>query len=234
MKIERINEYTLKFYISYLDIEDRGFDREEIWYNRDRSEELFWQMMEEAHRKESFTLEGPLWIQVQALEKGMEIIVTKAQLSQDGTNLQLPVSKDRRIDIPVSEEAGKYISREKENQKRQKNEEKNETNRMSGMEDGDGISFIIEFEDIEDLIALSHAFRNESMDTTLYAYKGKYYLNAWFPDELSDDRQDDDLSRLLEYGLDTDVTAYVLQEYGKELIHERALETISRHFPMNP
>lgn len=40
MEIERINEHTVKFYISYGDIEDRGFDREEIWYNRERSEEL--------------------------------------------------------------------------------------------------------------------------------------------------------------------------------------------------
>ncbi len=42
MEIERINEHTVKFYMSYGDIEDRGFDREEIWYNRERSEELFW------------------------------------------------------------------------------------------------------------------------------------------------------------------------------------------------
>lgn len=40
MEIERINEHTVKFYMSYGDIEDRGFDREEIWYNRERSEEL--------------------------------------------------------------------------------------------------------------------------------------------------------------------------------------------------
>ena len=34
MEIERINENTVKFYISYLDIEERGFDRDEIWYNK--------------------------------------------------------------------------------------------------------------------------------------------------------------------------------------------------------
>ena len=50
MDIERINDHTVKFYISYIDIEERGFDREEIWYNRDRSEELFWEMMDEVHR----------------------------------------------------------------------------------------------------------------------------------------------------------------------------------------
>ena len=36
MEIESINENTVKFYISYIDIEERGFDREDIWYNRER------------------------------------------------------------------------------------------------------------------------------------------------------------------------------------------------------
>lgn len=52
MEIERINEHTVKFYMSYGDIEDRGFDREEIWYNRERSEELFWEVMDEVHEEE--------------------------------------------------------------------------------------------------------------------------------------------------------------------------------------
>src|SRR5690625_6568829 len=88
MEIERINENTIKFYISYLDIEDRGFNREEIWYNRERSEQLFWQVMDEAGSEEAFDIEGPLWIQVQAMEKGLEITVTKAQLSKDGEDIR--------------------------------------------------------------------------------------------------------------------------------------------------
>ena len=41
LDIERINDHTMKFFITYIDIEDRGFNREEIWYDRERSEELF-------------------------------------------------------------------------------------------------------------------------------------------------------------------------------------------------
>src|SRR5699024_2133207 len=94
MEIERINENTVKFYISYLDIEDRGFEREEIWYNRERSEQLFWQMMDEINYKEDFSIEGPLWIQVQALEKGLEIIVTKAQTSKHDNHFEFPKQDD--------------------------------------------------------------------------------------------------------------------------------------------
>lgn len=30
MEIERINEDTIKFYISYLDLEERGFNQEDV------------------------------------------------------------------------------------------------------------------------------------------------------------------------------------------------------------
>ena len=102
MEIERINDDTVKFYISYIDIEERGFDREEIWYSRERSEELFWEMMDEVHQEEEFMIEGPLWIQVQALEKGLEVLVTKAQLAKDGQKLDLPLSDDKLKDLNVS------------------------------------------------------------------------------------------------------------------------------------
>src|SRR5918995_1279056 len=103
MEIERINENTVKFYISYMDIEERGFDRDEIWYNRERSEELFWEMMDEVHDEEDFMVEGPLWIQVQAPDKGLEVIVTRAQLSKDGQKIELPLSEDKVRELPVDE-----------------------------------------------------------------------------------------------------------------------------------
>ncbi|WP_332237533.1 adaptor protein MecA [Sporolactobacillus sp. KGMB 08714] len=239
MKIERINENTLKFYISYIDIEDRGFDREEIWYNRDRSEELFWQMMDEAHSQESFSLEGPLWIQVQALEKGMEIIVTRAQISKDGSNLQFPVSAEKQPDGPVNESGGTDPEDRLPEEGRQEKGEAYVKPRYNHTtvhkKRGANRSFVLEFEDIEDLISLSHAFENDpSVDTALFVYNEKYYLSLQFPEEFADDRRADDLSTMLEFGAETNVTRSMLQEYGKELIAARALETIQSHFPLIP
>lgn len=57
MDIERINDHTMKFFITYIDIEDRGFNREEIWYDRERSEELFWEMMDEARDHDDFFID---------------------------------------------------------------------------------------------------------------------------------------------------------------------------------
>ena len=94
MEIERINENTVKFFLSYMDIEERGFTREEVWYNRDKSEELFWEMMDEINDEAEFEVEGPLWIQVHAMNNGIEVTVTRAQVSEDGEPIESPFGVD--------------------------------------------------------------------------------------------------------------------------------------------
>ena len=83
MDIERINENTLKLFITYSDIEDRGYSREEIWYNRSKGEELFWDVIGEVNTEDYFDLDGPIWIHINASEQGLEVIVTRANLHSD-------------------------------------------------------------------------------------------------------------------------------------------------------
>lgn len=131
MEIERINENTVKLYISYVDIEERGFDREEIWYNRERSEELFWEMMDEIHYEEEFVPEGPLWIQVQALDTGLEVLVTKAQISKDGQRFELPVPEEKLKGLPVDEKIEELLDEHFQINHDQSNNEMLELDRKS-------------------------------------------------------------------------------------------------------
>jgi adapter protein MecA 1/2 len=220
MDIERINENTVKFYISYVDIEDRGFDREEIWYNRERSEELFWEMMEEVHQEEEFTVEGPLWIQVQALEKGLEILVTKAQISKDGQKFELPIPGDK--DIPVDERIEDLLDHHL-NPRGSLDDEL--------LEEEDILEFLLAFQDFEDVIMLSKRSELDDLLTKLFYFEGKYYLYVEFPEDLIDeDEIDDILSVLLEYGYETSLTIHRIQEYGKELISENVFSELRKHF----
>lgn len=226
MEIERINEFTVKFYITYGDIEDRGFDREEIWYNRERSEELFWEMMDEVNYKEDFSAEGPLWIQVQALDKGLEVIVTRAQLSKDGQKLELPISEDKQVDLPVDEKIESLLDHHFNDQDEELPklpEPKTDTDET--------LHFVIGFEDFEHLIRLSHAIPEMELNNQLYFFQNKYYLYIAFVDDTFDeDQQDNILSHILEFGYESELTIYRIQEYGKEIMKEHALEAIREHF----
>ena len=221
MEIERINENTVKFYISYVDIEDRGFEREEIWYNRERSEQLFWQMMDEVNYKEDFTVEGPLWIQVQALEKGLEIIVTKAQVGKNGTHIEPINENEDEINISISED---------------KIDVKNESNQIEKIELHDeSIWMTTKFGDFEDAIQLSHYFQGdfeEDLDTVLYYFEDSYFFYVEIPTELIE-AQEEIVSQILEFSDESNVTYHILDEYGKVIFDQHVFTKIKAHFPVD-
>jgi adapter protein MecA 1/2 len=219
LEIERINDHTLKLYISYGDIEERGFDREEIWYNRERSEELFWEMMDEIHGETDFYLEGPLWIQVQALEKGLEVLVTKAQFSKDGSKLELPILDEKFKEFPVDEKIEQMLDQ---------HFHITQTNEIND----NPLQFVIRFKNLEDLISLAHRRDFSNLNNRLFAFENQYYLFVEFTEEDTDYDIDNLLSVLLEYGLDSQMTIYRLEEYGKEIIASNALATLAKHFPI--
>ncbi|TYS15822.1 adaptor protein MecA [Rossellomorea vietnamensis] len=221
MEIERINDNTVKFYISYGDIEERGFDREEIWYNRERSEELFWEMMDEVHQEENFTIEGPLWIQVQALDKGLEVLVTRAQVTKDGQKFELPIPEDKIKDLPVDERIEDFLD-----QHFQMKQDQNE--------DEGALEFTIKFKDFEDVISLSHKMIStdyEHLSTKLFSFEGTYYIHIEFSDEqFTEDEIDNVLSIMLEYGNESSLTVHRLNEYGTTVMNEDVFHTVTKHF----
>ncbi|WP_010649996.1 adaptor protein MecA [Oceanobacillus massiliensis] len=226
MEIERINENTIKFYISYIDIEDLGFEREEIWYNRERSEQLFWQMMDEVNYKEDFNPDGPLWIQVQAMEKGLEIVVTKAKVSKNGENLELHSEDGSSVDLPVDEKIENLLD-----DKYGKNVSSEEDEELMD----DNLWLIVEFNEFEDVIQLSHYF-NELSDfgeETLYHYNDTYYLYMEFShDVLDDNKQEDVISQVLEFANDSDVSVHLLEEYGKKIFETDTFSQVRAYFPV--
>ncbi|MDC2863914.1 adaptor protein MecA [Bacillus sp. BP-3] len=220
MDIERVNDHTMKFYISYIDIEDRGFNREDIWYNRDKSEQLFWEMMDEARDHDDFFIDGPLWIQVQALEKGIEVLVTKAQLSKDGQKLELPIGLDKIIDIPLDERIESLFEQELE-----------EAGAGAIFNEDGTFGFLIKFDDFEHVISLSHRLIFEEIRDELYSFEDRYYVYVEFDEVVHDEEEIDRiLSLILEYGEESALTIHRVREYGKQIAAERALETIRHHF----
>jgi len=223
LEIERINENTIKLYISYLDIEDRGFDREEIWFDRAKSEQLFWEMMEEIKEKEDFVVEGPLWIQVQALEKGLEIVVTEGKASKK-RRAQL-FSKDEDV-VSFPDSIGDLLETHFG-----PNEEKEE---VSIEEDDWYFSIISRFKNFEDVIQLSHyvTLDEDYTEDTLYSYEDKYYLMVKLNMiDLDEEDQENVISQILEFSEeDTTTTIHLLEEYGVKIFEDNSLQEVESYF----
>jgi adapter protein MecA 1/2 len=219
MEIERINENTVKFFISYIDIEERGFTRDEIWYNRDRSEELFWEMMEEVDEEADFTIEGPLWIQVHAMDKGLEVTVTRAQVTRDGKQLEPPFGQE-----------GKRMFQEDESSYADlQNLDQYVPGFRQEEDDWEDATFLVG--EFDDLIPLSQILKEEALRTSLHLFEDSYYLHVGFDSLVGDEEDlDDVVSVLTEYLQRTNVTIHRIEEYGKTIIAEDVFGTIAEHF----
>ncbi|MGN7407757.1 MULTISPECIES: adaptor protein MecA [unclassified Sporosarcina] len=220
MEIERINENTVKFYLSYMDIEERGFTREEVWYNRDKSEELFWDMMEEIDSESDieFEIEGPLWIQVHAMSGGIEVLVTRAQLPEEGESTEYPYGIDDPRKLFQPELEGTDDSSESTN------EPISDNKKTTARE-------LFVFKEFDDLIPLASQLSNFDETTSLYSFEGKYYL---YIDYSSSDKEVSDKidveSVILEYGTPTNLTIHRLREYGTEVMGSNVFQTIESYF----
>ncbi|UTT41963.1 adaptor protein MecA [Exiguobacterium aurantiacum] len=217
MKIERINDNTVKFFITYVDIEKRGFARDEIWYNRERGEQLFWQMMDEAHEREDISFDGPLWIQVQAFEKGLEVTVTIAK---------------NVIDAEDDSELGSLLrsaideARDQQSVLDQLSELDEETEQEAWA------PLAMETDDFEAIISLSKRAGEtlSNVDLKLFHYDQKYYLWIDFPEEMEPEEEENVLSLLAEYLTFSTQTLAMLEEYGKLILDGDVFSKVRHYF----
>lgn len=219
MDMERINENTLKLFISYVDIEERGFTKDEIWYDRDKGEELFWVMMEEINDDIDFEMDGPLWIQVVATDKGLELTVTSTKLSPDGL-----------MDLPSSiEEKRKFFENAFSGLDAKVGSSNFDTIFGEVEDDIDGYTFILK--DFDDIIDIAERMpQSANFETSLFEMKGKYFLHADFDEEMTMDDLEDYLSVISECAEEADTTIHLLEEYGKLIMDKNCLETVRKYF----
>ncbi|MDV6376912.1 adaptor protein MecA [Sporosarcina sp. GW1-11] len=215
MEIERINENTVKFYLSYGDIEERGFSKEDVWYNRDKSEELFWDMMDELGDDTEFEVEGPLWIQVNAMNEGIEVIVTRAHLPKNAESSQFPfgIEDPEELFDPIFD-----AIKEEENDSE---EELQISNRL----------FV--FNEFDELIPLASKMISleDPFESQIFAFEDRYYLNLRFDYSLIEKKRAKDIASIVtEYGTPSKMSIYRVEEYGTVVMESDVFAQINKFF----
>lgn len=215
MDIERINENTLKLVISYKDIEERGFTKDEIWFNRDKGEELFWVMMDELN-DDQFDINGPLWIQVVAKEVGLELTVTVVSTPNEFFNEQ---------SFDLAEKGGHFGNIFESDALNTAN--------TDFVEDKFALldSAVFKFDNFDDMIPLSKSMPEDFDEVNeLYEYEGKYYLYIEL-DKIPDiEVQQDLISPIYEYAKKSKTTIHVLREYGKPIMEGDSFKVTREYF----
>ena len=208
MKIEKINDNKIKVTISLSDLQERNIDFEALNYNSPATQELFWDMMEQAEIQFGFnTSESQLAIEASPDEgDGFVIFITKLDEDCDFESIQKYIkNRFKRSDLRVKKKCQKVCS-----------------------------SIIIySFESFEHLISLCTTLKDiYTGESSLYKLKTIYYLvltkntfsveNARYFEAL-----------LNEYGKKVSNTTYYegyLEEYANKIAEYNAVEVISSYF----
>ena len=78
MRLERLSVNQFKIFLTYNDLKERGYSKEELWNNLPKANELFQDMLYEACDELGIELDGKLVVQVYMLQaQGMVIVVTQ-------------------------------------------------------------------------------------------------------------------------------------------------------------
>jgi len=219
--IERVNENTLKLFITYNDIEDRGYSREEIWYNRAKGEQLFWDMIDEVNTEDYFDVEGPIWIHINASEVGLEIIVTRAHILKDGETLDGSSHFDEHKEMfaPFGDVGEDLLS---------------QLTQFGDMDESelfmDTDIYVYKFKDIDELIPVAKRITDELVDSSLFKYENCYYLVVDFTNADEELNHHDRNAVIKEFLIPSNFTIHRLEEYGEKIMEFNCFETVRKYF----
>lgn len=233
MRIERIDDMTVKLFITYSDIEARGFRREDLWTNRKRGEEFFWSVMEEVNEEEDFVAEGPLWIQVHAFEKGVEVTISKSKNDPE-VGMSDDINAFDEIDNHLSDLLSQSFKDNEATEDKSTTKHKTSQKSVSSGHVPLTQTAIFKFDDLESVIAYAH--RNDQQLTNfedlLYMLDEQYYYVVHFDTRVTEDEIHDFYSQMLEFASMSDKTELYLNDYGKIVMSYNVTEQVKRYFAL--
>lgn len=208
MKIEKINDNKIKVTITLSDLEERNIDFDTLNYNSPATQELFWDMMEQAEIQFGFnTSESQLAIEASPDENdGFVIFITKLDEDDDFESIQKYIkNRFKRSELRVKKKCHKLCS-----------------------------SIVIyAFEHLDHLVSLCNVLKNiYSGNSSLYKVKNTYYM-IFTKNTFSVNNLKYFESLLNEYGKKISNTTYYegyLEEYGQKIIEFDAVEVLTSYF----
>jgi adapter protein MecA 1/2 len=208
MKIERINDNEIKVTISINDLVERNIDLSSINYNSPQTQELFWEMMEQAEIEFGFSSSDSQLV-IEAIpdsDEGFVVTISKIDEEGDFESIQKYIkNKFKKNDLRVKKKNRKIYS----------------------------TIMIYSFKDFEDLCALSKKISSMySGESSLFKLVDTYYLiltRSSFT--ISNSKMFDVF--LSEYGgkiINIGFYEGYLNEYGTKIIEFNAIEILNNYF----
>ena len=219
MNIERINDNTIKLFLTNHDIESRGYDSNTVWLNPTKSDQLFMEVLQEADERDYLEAEGLMWAYVRSLDGGVEIVVTRSDTMKEIEKMFSTMFEDSNdLDdmmnslVDGTEEAPFDFE--------------------DNVESTDAFydaALTYTCKDIDDIVPLAHRLIAENIKASLYTLDNDYYVVIEV-DELVPNEIANIDAKVSEYISKSTVTTHYLEEYGKVIMKDNCFDTIVAYF----
>lgn len=206
MRIERIGENRIRIFVSYDDLEERDIDLDAFSYNSPETQELFWDLMEQAEIELGFDAhESQLCIEaVTDVDQGFVITITKLDDDNEFESIQKFIkNRYKKKDLSIKKKSSSICS----------------TMLIYAVEDFDALCFLAS--------ALRPLYTGRSK---VYSLDGTYYLvlSSVENNVLNKKKFESILSEYADKMTSVDFFEGYLNEYGKLLADNDAISLFAR------
>lgn len=219
MQKKRLDENTIQVIINQEDLDERGITMLDLLGNQHQIEDFFYSILAEVDTDHQFKKNDSVTFQALPIKNGLELIISKnnnkGATKQDGQEISQMVANQLQ-----GHDAHQTSTRDNGN---------NEQNQQS-ISTSD--TFVVRFESFEDFIELAGVIQQDDLISDLYLYRHHYYLiiknlgNGNYDHDATLDYQ----AIANEYGQVVQLSPSILDEHGKKIMSQSALDTARYYF----
>ena len=198
MRILKVNDNTVRIFISFTELEDRNISLGDFFQRSARTEQFFWELITKAKDEVDFHLDQPFWIQA-TLASEDEFVITVIKQEE-----QIEAEINHIIQTSFGERKKAPASRTK----------------SSSPQD-----WVYVFADFEDVMSAVHLLpENHNLESALYEYEDEYYLIL---SKFGTPRKKKIAEAILdEFGESIVLTETYLKEHGRVIIEKEAVKVL--------
>ncbi|NLM20159.1 MAG: adaptor protein MecA [Peptococcaceae bacterium] len=197
MRILKVDDNTVRIFISFTELADRNISLADFFQRSARTEQFFWELISKARDEVDFNLDQPFWIQA-TLASEDEFVITV-------------IKQDEQVDTEINHIFEANLKEKKKPQSTSKAHYEQEW-----------VYVFSEFEDLLTAISLLPGLPNTK--SALYEYEDEYYLAL---NKFSTPRKQKISEAILdEFGELMMITEDFLKEHAEPIIKEQAVKIL--------
>lgn len=230
MKMEKIDENTIRVLLENDDLEERGITGLDLLSNHKKIERFFYSILEEVDQDHAFANNEAVTFQVLPNDQGLELLISKNlpnfNPKDDANQSEMIQGQDGITDYIKKQ----LLKRDTADESDQADDDDEITSYLK-QADNPTQEVVLSFKTFDDWIALAQQLKIESGASNLFLYHHQYYAQLiFFLENTTETFVRDDLAVANEFGQKSAYTAAFLKEYGQQVMDTSALELTRYYF----